>query len=194
MDPLVSIAAGLGLAAASGFRAFVPLLLMSLAARSGHITLTPGMAWVASDAAALALATATIAEILAYYVPWLDNVLDTIATPAAVLAGVVATAAVTPDLPPLLRWIISIVGGGGAAGLVQGSTVLLRLNSTAFTGGLGNPVVATGELIGAVVVAALALLLPIVCLVLVALLLGAIIRKARTFTRRSSHAGGTAAS
>jgi len=67
MTPIVSIAAGLGLAAASGFRAFVPLLLMSLAARGGLLTLTPGMEWVASDAALLALATATIAEILAYY-------------------------------------------------------------------------------------------------------------------------------
>jgi hypothetical protein len=193
MNPVISIAAGLGLAAAAGFRAFVPLLFMSLAARSGHLSLTPGMEWVASDAALLALATATIAEIAAYYVPWLDNLLDTIATPSAVLAGVVATAAVTPDLPPLLRWIISILGGGGAAGLVQASTVLLRLKSTAFTGGLANPIVATGELIGAIAVAALALLLPVLCLVLVVLLLAAIVRKARALTRRSSTAGGTVA-
>jgi uncharacterized protein DUF4126 len=194
MNPVISVAAGLGLAAAAGFRAFVPLLFMSLAARSGHLSLTPGMEWVASDAALLALATATIAEVLAYYIPWLDNLLDTIATPSAVVAGVMATAAVTPDLPPLLRWIISILGGGGAAGLVQGSTVLLRLKSTAFTGGLANPIVATGELIGAIVVAGLALLLPILCLVVVLLLLVAIARKARAMARRNSPARGTAVS
>ena len=193
MTPMFSVAAGLGLAAAAGFRAFVPLLFMSLAARSGHLSLTPGMEWVASDAALTALATATLAEILAYYVPWLDNLLDTIATPSAVLAGVVATAAVTPDLPPLLRWIISLLGGGGAAGLVQGATVLLRLKSTALTGGLANPVVATGELIGAIVVAALAVLVPVLCVVLVVLLLVAIVRKARAMTRRNSAAGGIVA-
>jgi hypothetical protein len=194
MNPIVSIAAGLGLAAASGFRAFVPLLLMSLAARSGHLSLAPGMEWVASDAALLALATATIAEILAYYVPWLDNLLDVIATPAAVLAGVIATAAVTPDLPPLLRWVISILGGGATAGLVQASTVLLRLKSTAFTGGLANPVIATGELIGAIVVALLALLLPVIGLALVVVLMFAIARKARALARRNPPARGAAVS
>lgn len=194
MTPIVSIAAGLGLAAASGFRAFVPLLLMSLAARSGLLTLTPGMEWVASDAALLALATATIAEILAYYVPWLDNLLDTIATPTAVLAGVLATAAVTPDLPPLLRWIISILGGGGAAGLVQAGTVVIRLKSTVLTGGLANPIVATAELIGAIVVAVVSVLVPVIGLVAAVVLIVAMFRKVRAHHDRRSVTRGTTAS
>lgn len=188
MNPILSVAAGLGLAAASGFRAFVPLLIVSLAARTGHLTLTPAMEWVASDTALLVLATATVVEILAYYVPWLDNLLDTLATPAAVTAGVVATAAVTPDLPPVLRWAIAVTGGGGAAGLVQGSTVLLRLKSTALTGGLANPLLATAELIGAVAVATLALLVPVVCLVVVVLLAVVVFRKVRLPAARSSGA------
>src|SRR5688572_4505830 len=104
MDTMLSLAIGLGLSAASGFRAFVPMLVMSLAARNGYLTLAPGMEWVASDAALAVLASATVAEILAYYVPWLDNLLDTLATPAAIVAGTLITASVITDLGPLLRW------------------------------------------------------------------------------------------
>lgn len=140
---------------------FVPLLLTGLAARLGYIRLTSGMAWLDSDPALVALATATVLEIGAYYVPWLDHVLDAAATPAAVTAGVIATAAVTPELPPLLRWTLAIVAGGGAAGMVHAGTALVRLQSSALTLGVGNPVVATGELAGAVILSGLALLAPL---------------------------------
>jgi hypothetical protein len=140
---------------------FVPLLLTGLAARLGYIRLTSGMAWLDSDPALVALATATVLEICAYYVPWLDHVLDAAATPAAITAGVIATAAVTPELPPLLRWTLAIVAGGGAAGVVHAGTALVRLQSSALTLGVGNPVVATGELAGAVILSGLALLAPV---------------------------------
>jgi hypothetical protein len=140
---------------------FVPLLLTGLAARLGYIRLTSGMAWLDSDPALVALATATVLEIGAYYVPWLDHVLDAAATPAAVTAGVIATAAVTPELPPLLRWTLAIVAGGGAAGMMHAGTALVRLQSSALTLGVGNPVVATGELVGAVILSGLALLVPV---------------------------------
>jgi hypothetical protein len=140
---------------------FVPLLLTGLAARLGYIRLTSGMAWLDSDPALVALATATVLEIGAYYVPWLDHVLDAAATPAAITAGVIATAAVTPELPPLLRWTLAIVAGGGAAGVVHAGTALVRLHSSALTLGVGNPVVATGELAGAVILSGLALLAPV---------------------------------
>jgi uncharacterized protein DUF4126 len=140
---------------------FVPLLLTGLAARLGYIRLTSGMAWLDSDPALVALATATVLEIGAYYVPWLDHVLDVAATPAAITAGVIATAAVTPELPPLLRWTLAIVAGGGAAGVVHAGTALVRLQSSALTLGVGNPVLATGELSGAVILSGLALLAPV---------------------------------
>jgi hypothetical protein len=178
MDTMLSLAVGLGLSAASGFRAFVPMLVMSLAARNGYLPLAPGMEWVASDAALAVLATATVAEILAYYVPWLDNLLDTLATPAAIVAGTLITASVITDLGPLVRWALAIILGGGAAGVIQGSTVALRAASSAMTGGLGNPVLATGELFGAITVSLLALLVPFVCLALVAVLVVFALRKA----------------
>ena len=167
LSGLLSIAIGLGLAAACGFRVFVPLLIASLAARLGQLPLTGGFAWLASVPALIALVTATVLEVGAYYVPWLDHALDTIATPAAVLAGMLASASVLTDLPPWVKWPVIIIGGGGVAGLVQGTSVLLRLKSTALTGGAGNPILSTAELIGAVLVALLAILLPVVCLVAV---------------------------
>jgi hypothetical protein len=168
MDQLVGIAMGLGLAAACGFRVFVPLLALSLAARGGVVPLASSFQWLGSDAALLALATATVLEVLAYSIPWVDHALDLVATPAAVMAGVLATASVVTDLPPVVRWGVALIGGGSAAGLVQGATVLMRLKSGAFTAGLANPVVSAGELVGAAVLATLALLVPVVCLLLVA--------------------------
>jgi hypothetical protein len=125
------------------------------------------MTWIASDAALIAFATAAIVEIAAYYVPWLDNVADAVAGPAAVTAGIIEMAAVTPDLPPLVRWTVAVIAGGGIAGLAQLGTTLLRLKSSTLTAGVGNPVVATGELIGSLALAALGLLAPLVAVVIV---------------------------
>jgi hypothetical protein len=161
MEPLLGIPVGLALSTAAGLRVFVPLLLTGLAARLDYLRLTPGMTWIGSDAALLAFATATVLEVGAYYVPWLDNLLDTVATPAAIAAGVVTTAAVTPELSPLLRWTLAIVAGGGAAGLVQAGTALLRLKSSTFTAGVGNAVVATEELVGSLALSVLGLLAPL---------------------------------
>jgi hypothetical protein len=160
---LVAFAVGIGLSAACGFRVFVPLLGIGLAARFGGLAIAGGFEWMASDAALLAFGVATILEVLAYYIPWMDNLLDTLATPAAVIAGIVSSAAVFVDLPPLLRWSAAIIGGGTAAGLVQGATVLLRAKSSLLTGGLGNPLIATAEAVGAVVMSILAILVPVVC-------------------------------
>ncbi len=166
-EAVISIAAGLGLAAACGFRVFVPLLIAGVAARMGHLPLAAGFAWLGSWPALMGFGAATLLEIGAYYVPWLDYALDTVATPAAVLAGMLASASVLTDLPPLLKWTVTLLGGGGLAGLIQGASVLLRLKSAAFTGGLANPVVSTGELVGATVTALLAVVIPLFCLIAV---------------------------
>jgi hypothetical protein len=178
VELVLGISAGLALSTAAGLRVFVPLLITSAAARLGFLTLTPGMSWLGSDAALVALATAAAVEIAAYYVPWLDHLVDMVAGPAAVTAGIIEMAAVTPELPPLVRWTIAVLAGGGVAGLAQLGTTLLRLKSSALTAGLGNPVVATTELIGAVVLAVLAFLAPILGAVVVVALLVWITRRA----------------
>jgi len=181
VDALIGAFVGLALSAAVGFRVFVPLLLAGAAARLGYLELTTDMAWLGSDAALVALATATVLEVSAYYVPWLDNLLDAIAMPTAIVAGAVAWVAVTPDLSPLLRWTLAVVAGGGVAGVIQAGTALLRLQSSGFTGGLANPVLATAELLGALALSVMGVLAPVLAagLVVLALLgLGFLYRRA----------------
>ena len=169
VDALVGIALGLGLAAAAGLRIFVPILGAGLAAHFGVLALNPTFAWVGTIPALIAFGTASALEIGAYYVPWLDHVLDIVATPTAVGAGMLASAAVVTDLPPLVTWVVAIVGGGGVAGLVQMLSVAVRVKSTLTTGGLANPVVATGEAMGAASITALAIFVPVVALLLLIL-------------------------
>ena len=113
MDVFLGIPVGFALSAAAGLRVFVPLLLTGAAARLGYLDLAPGMAWIGSGMALLAFATATAVEVAAYYVPWLDNALDALAAPAAVIAGVVATAAVPPSCRPWCagHWLSSPAAG-----------------------------------------------------------------------------------
>jgi Domain of unknown function (DUF4126) len=166
-DIVVSIALGVGLAAAVGFRVFLPLLVMSGAAYTGHLSLGDSFAWLATPAALAMLSVAAIAEILAYYVPGVDNLLDAIATPATVVAGTIAAAAVMTDLPPIVKWTTAVIARGGVAGPTQSVTSLLRAKSTLVTGGLGNAAVSTGELGGALLVSLLALLAPLAALAIV---------------------------
>ncbi len=165
-DILLSLSIGLGLSAACGFRVFTPLLVLSAASLTGYVGLTPGFEWVATAPALVALATATLLEIGAYFVPWLDNLLDMVASPAAVLAGVMATAATFGDVSPLVRWSLAIIAGGGLAAIVQAGSVGLRGASTATTGGTGNFVVSTGELLLSLFFSLLAVLWPVVALAL----------------------------
>jgi hypothetical protein len=173
VETALSLCLGVGLSAACGFRVFVPLLIMSIASLTGHLTLAPGFAWIATYPALVAFSVATVTEIAAYFFPWVDHALDTIATPAAIVAGTLVTASVVTNMDPFLKWTLALVAGGGISGLVQGATVVTRGLSTATTGGIGNPVVATLELAGSVVTSILALLAPIAALALITVLLAA---------------------
>jgi len=184
-DLAVSIALGVGLAAAVGFRVFVPLLATGIAACTGHLELSPGLAWLGTLPALLMLGVATVVEVLAYYIPAVDNLLDTITTPAALVAGTLVSAAVMTDLPPIIKWTTAVIAGGGAAGLTQSVTALLRAKSTAATGGLANPVVATAELGGSVLVSLLAFAAPLAALALVVAFCWVAVRFIRRMFRRA---------
>src|SRR6267378_5007073 len=116
METLMSICLGIGLSAACGFRVFVPLLIMSIASLSGHLSLAHGFEWIGSYPALISFSVATCLEIAGYYIPWLDHLLDTMATPAAIVAGTIVTASMMTDVSPLLKWTLAIIAGGGAAG------------------------------------------------------------------------------
>ena len=183
MDTMISIALGVGLAAAVGFRVFVPLLVASIAAYTGHLRLDENFAWLGSLTSMTMLGVAALVEVLAYYVPVVDNLLDTITTPLALVAGTVVSAAVITDLPPLIKWSTAIIAGGGVAGITQGVSTLLRAKSTAFTGGLGNPIVSTVEWIASATVAVLALVAPALALALIVLFCWLTVRLVRRHVR-----------
>ncbi len=169
-ETILAVITGIGLAAACGFRIFVPLLLLNLASIFGFIHLSSGFEWIGNYYATITFALATVLEIIAYYVPWLDNVMDTIASPVSVIAGTIATASIITDMPSSLKWLVAIIAGGGIAGLLQGSTALLRGKSSLLTGGAANPVVSTVELGGSVITSVLAILVPIIGFILVVIL------------------------
>ena len=157
-----SLSLGLGLAAACGFRVFIPPLMMGVASRAGYYELEGSYTWVSEDWAIAVFALATLLELGAYYVPWIDNLLDVVATPSAILAGIFVTSASLEGMDSSLQWFLAIIAGGGVAGTIQLGTVATRVISTTTTGGLANPIVSTLEAIACVVCVILSLFLAVI--------------------------------
>jgi hypothetical protein len=170
MDSLLAILIGIGLAASCGFRVFAPLLVVSGANQAGYLDLAEGFGWIGTWPATIAFAVAALVEIAAFYIPWIDNLLDTIASPVAVIAGTVLFAAVMVDLDPFLQWSLAILAGGGAAAITQAGTVLTRAASTTSTAGLANFVVSTLETVAGFFFSVLSLVVPVLAIILLLVL------------------------
>jgi hypothetical protein len=179
MEAIMSIMIGVALSATCGFRVFVPLLAVNIGTRAldadgqPRIELAGGFDWLSSDIALMVFLVATLFEIGGYYIPWIDNLLDTIASPASIVAGTVITASFVTGMDPWLQWLLGVIAGGGAAGAVQATTVVARAGSTVTTGGLGNPIVASVETSGAFLGSALSIVAVEFAIVVFVLLLGA---------------------
>lgn len=181
------VALGIALSASCGFRIFIPLLVASVAAHFGYLPMSSGFEWMAGLPAVICFSVAAVLEVAAYYFPVLDNLLDTITTPLAVVAGTVVSAAAFVDMDPMWKWILAIVAGGGTAGVIQAGTGLLRLGSTKLTAGFGNPVVATAENILSVAGSLMSLLLPLLtALVFVVLVIWIVYFSLKKITGKSS--------
>lgn len=168
---ITAVAIGLGLAASCGFRVFVPMLVASIAAKLGIFPVNEGFQWLASWTAIISFGTATAVEILAYYIPFVDNLLDTITSPLAVGGGTLLLTSVLPIDNEFLKWAAGFLFGGGAAATVQGGTVLTRLTSTKLTAGTGNAVVSTGEHVASFGTSILSLVIPLIIAALIVLLI-----------------------
>lgn len=187
METITSILLGIGLSAATGFRIFVPFLVASIAAITGYLPLSSSFEWIGTYPALIAFGAATILEIAAYYIPWFDNLLDTIATPAAFIAGAILMVAVVSGLPPLAKWALAIIAGSGAAGMVQTGTTVTRAASTTTTGGLANLVVSTVEAGSSFGLSLLAIFLPVFAGVLAITLISWFAIKILQKLKRKSH-------
>ncbi len=183
---IVALSLGLGLSAACGFRVFIPPLAMGVGARAGLIDLGESWSWMGETWVMAIFAVATLLEIGAYYIPWLDNLMDTITTPSAIIAGIIVTSSSLDGMDPTLQWILAIVAGGGTSGTIQLGTVATRAVSTATTGGIANPLVSTVEAGACILCTILALLLPVIAAFLVFALMFVAINKIVNRKRKPS--------
>lgn len=185
MEIILALCLGLTLSAASGFRLFLPPFVLSLAANLGNVQLSSGFEWVGTSPTAIALGIATVAEILAYYIPVVDNILDTIEIPTAVAIGTLLTAANLGDVNPLLQWSLAAIAGGGSAGIIETFTAMTRAASTGITAGTGNFLISTTEALSAGILSLLAITLPVLSVALViGLLIMAAIKIPRLIANR----------
>ncbi|ACB54123.1 hypothetical protein cce_4775 [Crocosphaera subtropica ATCC 51142] len=161
MESLVSLFLGLALSASCGFRVFVPLLIISIGAVENWITLPEDLLWLDSNQAIILFSVASLVEVILYYFPWLDNALDMITLPLASIVGIWVTQSYLPEMTPLAQWTLAIIAGGGTAGITKTLNSLLRVGSTATTGGLSNPIFSTIELIGATIIATMGMIIPV---------------------------------
>ncbi len=175
-ETIISIFLGVGLAASVGFRVFLPLFALSLASYFGVWELNDSWHWIGSLAAVLTLGIATLVEVFAYFIPWVDNALDSIAIPLAGIAGTAVMVSTMADLDPVITWSLAIIAGGGTAAAIKGANATGRLASTATTGGLANPVVSTVETGTAVAVSTASIFAPIFAVFLVIIILAIVFR------------------
>ncbi|HAX95743.1 MAG TPA: DUF4126 domain-containing protein [Prolixibacteraceae bacterium] len=159
---IVAVALGIGLSASTGFRVFIPLLIAGVAARMGVLPLNESFLWISSNMALITFGVAALFEVAAYYIPFVDNLLDTIAMPLAIGGGTLLAASVLPIDEGFMRWITALIVGGGASAVVQGGTSALRLISSGTTAGIGNPIVSTGENAAAIGFPLMVILMPVV--------------------------------
>lgn len=192
---IVAALVGLSLASASGFRVFLPPFILSLAVRTDTLdTYIPDLSGTEfaifdSNAAVLVLGIACLAEFGAYYVPWLDNILDTIATPAAVVSGVGMTSIALVGSDPIIQWSFAIIAGGGSAGVIQVATVAIRGLSSTITLGFGNSFVASGENIASVILTFAALIAPLLAAIFAIFIVVLLVRQSIKITGDKSVQG-----
>ena len=186
IEILLTILMGIGLSAASGFRVFIPLLVVSIASFTGNLALADSFSWIGTLPAVITFSIATVFEIAGYYIPWVDNILDTITSPMAVVAGAVLMASVVTDISPLFKWTLAIIAGGGVAGTIQALTGMTRVTSSLTTGGLGNPAVSTVESGSSITLSAIAIFIPLIAgIIVIALLVWATKILISRFTAKS---------
>jgi hypothetical protein len=186
METILSICLGIGLAASVGFRVFLPLFSLSLAAYFNIWELNESWSWIGGTAAVITLGIATLVEIVAYYIPIVDNALDAIAIPLATIAGTAVMVSTVADLSPVITWAMAIIAGGGTAAAIKSSAGATRLGSTVSTAGIANPVVSTVETITAIIMSIVSIFLPILAIILVLFIFYIVFKLYKKLSSRTS--------
>jgi hypothetical protein len=180
---LIPTLLGIGLSAACGLRVFFPLFLVSLLGYLGKLSIAENFLWLTQLPAVITFGVASVVEMIAYFIPLIDHLLDAVTIPSSIVSGIVLFASMFPENESLIKWIMAIIAGGGTAGLVSGLTSVTRLKSTAFTAGLGNPLIAFSETVGSVIISVLSVLFPLFVILIIALLIYLVIKSNRFIKR-----------
>jgi len=191
-EALVGLLVGIGLSAACGLRIFVPLLGISIASFSGHLELAHGFEWMGTTIALISFSTALIIEVIGYYIPWVDNLLDVISTPVAIAAGTIMTASLVGHTSPFLNWTLALIAGGGTAAIFHSGTSLIRGVTSATTAGIGNPFVSTLELMASIITTITAIIIPVITVLLIMVACIFILFKIRKRYKRAGLKSGKA--
>lgn len=186
LETILSICLGIGLAASVGFRVFLPLFALSLAAYFNLWELNESWSWIRGTAAVITLGVATVVEIVAYYIPIIDNALDTIAIPLATIAGTAVMVSIVADLSPVITWALAIIAGGGTAAAIKGSASATRIGSTVSTAGIANPVVSTVETATSIIMAIISIFMPILAIILVIFIFYIVFKLYKKLTSKKS--------
>jgi hypothetical protein len=182
---LISLLIGVGLSATSGFRVFIPFLIMSIASITGFLELAPGFDWIGSYPALIAFTAAALLEVLAYFFPLVDNLLSVVSAPVTVIAGTLITASVFFELGPLVTWVVAFIAGGGSALAGKATSAAVHAGSTAATGGTANLFVSFLETLWSFLLAVLAVVIPVLAGALLIALTYITFMLLRKFRRRT---------
>ncbi len=187
---------GLGLAAATGLRAFLPLLVLALVARFGllGVELKPEVAWLTSDTIIAGLAIAAAVEFVGDKIPWLDRVLNALGYIIRPAAAVLAVYAIFRGFDPMMAALAALVIGAPTALAFNAAQGGKRLKREGGVKGWSNAAVGLVVDLLATVGVVVALIVPTFSPVLVAVLLLVVFWLARRAVKRTrgdrpAHAG-----
>jgi hypothetical protein len=154
---------GLSLAASTGLNTFLPLALLSAAAKwhVAGVQLSGPFAWLGSDAALIALGIATVIEVVGDKIPAVDHALDSFGTFIRPIVGSAAFAAALGHADPVTASIIGLIVGGTTTFGVHAAKSGTRVASTASTMGCANPLISVAEDTAALGITATGLFLPL---------------------------------
>lgn len=169
--------AGLLLAAATGFRVFLPLCALSWMIRFDVIAVSDSFEWLANDAALIALSTAVVLEFIGDKFPAVDSALDSLGTILKPIAGAIVLTASLSEWNPVYATIIGIAAGGAAAEGIHLLKSSGRVVANMATLGIAAPVISLFEDVFTIFLIVAAVLFPLIALAILAVIIVAIVRR-----------------
>lgn len=189
MGTVVQVMMGIGLAACCGLRAWMPLLIAGLLARSGYVPVSPAFAFLTRTDALIVFSVATVLELIGDKVIVIDHILDAIGTFVRPAAGTVLASAMVTRMDPVAATTLGLIAGGGTAFTMHAGKAVLRTKCSVlahFHGGTGNAALSTLEDVVALCGVFLAAYFPVIAFLITLPILILMIWMIRSFVRKGA--------